>query len=522
MYTSFYKLNTDPFRLTPDSRFFFASNTHNRGLSYLRYAFHQHEGFVVITGAPGTGKTELMLNLISALPRHQVIVSKIVTANLHADDLLDLVAASFLPAPISPGKGLLLKKLEDFFVTQAGMGKQLLLLIDEAHNLSTKALIELSMLSNFQIDAKPVLQCFLMGQESLEQKLEQPELVHLKQRVIASTHLHHLDAQETQAYIEHRLGVAGWQGDPHFSDSAYALIHEYTSGVPRRINAACSRILLESYLEEKHSIDIDVVYKVIEELQEDSFATQNNLPQMSLTLDFSANAEAEQPGAEPTPQPVHATEQASAAAADKPAVAAETSNVIDMPALGVNKAALHSTHLNLAAAWPMTDADPLDSVAAEPGAETAPQLDSAAQGTVPSPIPNNVHALFVHPQQWQQQTTPITEDLVVALPEDELEEEPETNPIDMGELEAVIDAEEQSLMIDDLTREQHRHLDQLHSHAAKDVEPFNLRAFLEQFAMSNTGLVTSLTLLVILWWFLYGPGTGSTVQILNGIATLFH
>ena len=187
MYTSFYKLSTDPFRLTPDPRFFYASQTHNRGLSYLRYAFHQREGFVVITGAPGTGKTELMLNLISGLPREQVVLSKIVTANLHATDLLELVAASYLSPSVATGKGLLLKKLEDFFIAQIRIGKQILLLIDEAHNLSTKALIELSMLSNFQLDARPVLQCFLLGQEPLEQKLEQPELEHLKQRVIAST-----------------------------------------------------------------------------------------------------------------------------------------------------------------------------------------------------------------------------------------------------------------------------------------------------------------------------------------------
>ena len=163
MYESFYKLRHTPFRLTPDPHFFFASETHKRGLAYLRFAFYQREGFVSITGAPGTGKTELMLNLINELPKEKVTVAKIVTTNLDAENLLNLVAASFLIDPQNMSKGSLLKRLENFFVRQAQLGKQVLLLIDEAHNLSVDSLTELYMLENFQLDEKPLMQCFLMG-----------------------------------------------------------------------------------------------------------------------------------------------------------------------------------------------------------------------------------------------------------------------------------------------------------------------------------------------------------------------
>ena len=269
MYESFYNLHPTPFRLTPDPHFFFESDTHKRGLAYLRFAFYQEEGFVVITGAPGTGKTELMLNLISELPRHKVTLAKIVTSNLDADDLLDLVAASFLINPEHMSKGSLLKRLEDFFIHQAHHGKHVLLLIDEAHNLSVKSLIELSMLSNFQINEKPVMQCFLLGQEPLEEKLNAPELIHLKQRVLASTHLESLSQQETRDYINHRLNKSGWDNNPIIRDTAFALIHYYTKGVPRKINSLCNRVFLQSFLDDRHDIGADLVHQVIEELQEE-------------------------------------------------------------------------------------------------------------------------------------------------------------------------------------------------------------------------------------------------------------
>ncbi|WP_455207528.1 AAA family ATPase [Kaarinaea lacus] len=297
MYESFYNLHPTPFRLTPDPHFFYESDTHKRGLAYLRFAFYQEEGFVVITGAPGTGKTELMLNLVTELPRHKVTLAKIVTSNLDADDLLDLVAASFLIDPEHLSKGSLLKRLEDYFIHQARNGKHVLLMIDEAHNLSIKSLTELSMLSNFQIDEKPLMQCFLLGQDPLEEKLNIPELVHLKQRVLASTRLENLDQQETREYVMHRLLKSGWDNNPIIRDTAFALIYYYTQGIPRKINSLCNRVLLQSYLDDRHDIGADLVQQVIEELQEEVLghqtATDLKLVDAQLAIDASLTSFAE-------------------------------------------------------------------------------------------------------------------------------------------------------------------------------------------------------------------------------------
>jgi len=270
MYESFYRLRKTPFRLTPDPSFFFESRTHKRGAAYLCYAMQQGEGFVVITGKPGTGKTELMLNLIREFDDPHVVFAKIVSTNVNADDFLALVAASFGLSSEGLGKGILLKTLENFFIACARQDKQVFLLIDEAHNLSTTSLTELSMLSNFQLGEKAILRCFLLGQESLAKKLEKPKLAHLKQRVIASAHLDPMNEAETAEYIKHRLTLAGWRGDPRFHDDAYPLIYKFTGGIPRQINFFCHRLLLQGYIDELHKIDAGVVRGVIKELLEET------------------------------------------------------------------------------------------------------------------------------------------------------------------------------------------------------------------------------------------------------------
>ncbi|MGD8572120.1 MAG: AAA family ATPase [Gammaproteobacteria bacterium] len=285
MYDSFYHFQKSPFRLTPDPQFFFPSAAHSRGLAYLQYALYQGEGFVVISGSPGTGKTELMLNFMDRLPQGKVTAAKIVSSRLNDSDLLQLVASSFLPSIENVSKGTILKHLEKFFYAQAKSGRSLLLLIDEAHNLPVSSLTELGMLCNFQVDEKPVIQCFLMGHYALDQKLNHPQLAHLKQRVIISMHLESFSRQETQQYIEHRIRIAS-NGDldnkPRFTDRALSAIHHYSEGLPRRINAVCHRVLLEGYLEEKTEIDFKLVSKVIREMQEEAVVNTN-----AMDLDFA-------------------------------------------------------------------------------------------------------------------------------------------------------------------------------------------------------------------------------------------
>lgn len=269
MYTAFYKLSGKPFQLSPDPRFFFSSRGHKRAMSYLRYGLSQGEGFIVITGGIGTGKTTLVRNLFAELDTGSVVAAQLVTSQLEADDMLTMVVAAFGLDYEGMSKAVLIKRLEDFLASSTRAGKRVLLVVDEAQNLPAKTLEELRMLSNFQISDKPLLQSFLLGQEEFRATLQSPDLEQLRQRIIASCHLSALSPNETRHYVEHRLRVVGWQEDPRFADDAFAVMHELSGGVPRRVNILCDRLFLYGYLEGKHEFDASVVRQVGLELAEE-------------------------------------------------------------------------------------------------------------------------------------------------------------------------------------------------------------------------------------------------------------
>lgn len=267
MYENFYHLTEKPFHLNPDPRFFFGSTGHKRVLAYLSYGIRQGEGFIVVTGEIGAGKTTLIYTLLEELAQQQdLVIAHLATTQPDAGDLLSLVAAAFGLEHEGSTKATLLTRLEAFLLTQARANKRALLIVDEAQDLSREGLEVLRMLTNFQDDHKPLLQGFLIGQAEFRDTLRSRQLEQLRQRVIASCHLGPLDREEIQKYIEHRLTIAGWQGDPAFTPEAYTLIQDYTAGIPRRINTFCDRILLVGYLEEAHEITRDVVNTVILEL----------------------------------------------------------------------------------------------------------------------------------------------------------------------------------------------------------------------------------------------------------------
>jgi len=270
MYESFYGLQATPFRLTPDPGFFFASGMHQSAQAHLRYALNQGEGFVVVSGSPGTGKTVLMLSLLGEMDPERVITAKIVSTNIDADEMLELVAHSFGVTTQGGPRGALLKRLEEFFLGQAKLGKRIILFIDEAHHLSAGSISEVAKLANFQLDSLPIFQCFLLGQERLLDRLAEPRLRHVRQQVVASLALTPLPPKETKAYIEYRLSCAGWRGDPLFTPEAYEVIHRFTGGNPRQINVFCNRLLLRSYLEDIHRIDQRVVAQAAEEVLQET------------------------------------------------------------------------------------------------------------------------------------------------------------------------------------------------------------------------------------------------------------
>jgi general secretion pathway protein A len=268
MYETYYHLQARPFQLSPDPRFFFSSKSHRRAMAYLVYGAHQGEGFIVITGEIGAGKTMLANTLARKLASPRLVLAQVVSTNLDADDIVRMVAAAF-NVPQDNSKAVLLSRIEQFLLACSRQGRRALLVVDEAQNLPARSVEELRMLSNFMSADKPLLQTFLLGQPEFRRTLQNPEMEQLRQRVIASCHLGPMDGAETEAYITHRLQTVGWRGDPSFSADAFAAIHQFTGGIPRKINILCDRLLLLGRLDEKHAFTDKEVAQVIAELPQE-------------------------------------------------------------------------------------------------------------------------------------------------------------------------------------------------------------------------------------------------------------
>ena len=275
MYESFYNLRAKPFRLSPDPRLLFHSKVHSKALAYLRYGLQTGEGFVIITGGAGTGKTTLARLMLSKINKSTVIAVELVTSPLQSDDMLRLVAAALGLAHQDLPRSTLLRNIEMFLMARAREGKRVLLLVDEVQNLSCGALEELRMLSNFQVGEKALLQTFLLGQDEFHPVLQSAGMEQFRQRTIASFHLEPLGREEVQEYILHRLSLCGWQANPHFHDEVFDRIYEYTAGVPRRINKLCDRVLLHGSIEELHEISVQDVDLVIADEMQEMHATVN-------------------------------------------------------------------------------------------------------------------------------------------------------------------------------------------------------------------------------------------------------
>ncbi|MBL1264958.1 XrtA/PEP-CTERM system-associated ATPase [Candidatus Methylomicrobium oryzae] len=270
MYEGFYNLSKKPFQLNADTDFFFNSDVHRRALAYMRYGLKQGEGFVVIIGKPGTGKTILFKELLKSLNTEKLTIGIMVSSQVSADDLLKIISASFGLPYDNEDKSALLTRIHRFFMQQAREGKRTLMIVDEAQNLPKDSLEELRMLTNFELSGKPLFQIFLVGQPELRENLILPEMEQLRQRIVASYLLKPLNEEETKNYILFRLEKAGWKQMPQFEEDIFGVICNYTKGIPRRINTLCDRTLLFGYLEELKIIDSTTIAKVISEIEEES------------------------------------------------------------------------------------------------------------------------------------------------------------------------------------------------------------------------------------------------------------
>jgi general secretion pathway protein A len=262
MYESKFGLNGPPFQLNPDPAFYFDSRGHSNALSYLKFGVHQGEGFIVVTGEIGAGKTTLVRTLLEGLNSDEVVAAQVLNTQLESGELLQAILTAYGVAPQGTSKAQLLASLEAFLTSVAADGRRALLIVDEAQNLGREAIEELRMLSNFQLGNHALLQSFLIGQPELRKQLESPAMEQLRQRVIASCHLGPLGREETRSYIEHRLRHVGWTTSPGFDDAAFDAIFGWTGGIPRKINLLCNRLLLAAFLGDSTQITAPLVEEI--------------------------------------------------------------------------------------------------------------------------------------------------------------------------------------------------------------------------------------------------------------------
>ena len=284
MYSDHYGLSGQPFQLTPDARFWFESRTHRKAMAYLGFGLAQGEGFIVVTGEIGAGKSTLAAHLLATIDRSRLNVISLVSTQVEGDDILRLAAQGLGVATRGVEKAALLDQVERRLDEETRAGKRTLLVVDEAQNLPVSALEELRMLSNYQLRGRPLLQILLLGQPEFRDKLARPGLEQLRQRVVASHHLDEMGADEVEASVSHRLALVGWSGRPVFTAEAFAALHEVSGGIPRKLNQLANRVMLQAAVDDAATIDGSLIGAVAGELAGDTIAP--------------APAEAAAPGAE--------------------------------------------------------------------------------------------------------------------------------------------------------------------------------------------------------------------------------
>lgn len=318
MFDQYYGFSGRPFQLTPDPTFYFESITHRKALSYLGYGMAQGEGFIVITGEIGSGKSTMVAHLMKKVDPEQMTVGQVVTSNLDGSELVHLVAQSFGLDVAGQDKASALGAIEAFLHEEARDGRRCLLVVDEAQNLSFEALEELRMMSNFQLGSHPLLQQLLLGQPEFKQTLAQHDrLEQLRQRVIAAHHLTPMEVQEIAPYIEHRLELVGWKNNPSFDPKIFHEIHEASGGIPRRVNQIATRLLLMGAVEQRSRIDCPMLATVVEEMARDNRSEAAQAQESSFAK--PAATPSPQPAPQPplqsfSPPPAHAPTHASAGA----------------------------------------------------------------------------------------------------------------------------------------------------------------------------------------------------------------
>jgi general secretion pathway protein A len=313
MYMEHFGLTGQPFQLTPDARFWFDSRTHKKAMAYLGYGLAQGEGFIVVTGEIGAGKSTLVAHLMANIDRARLNAISLVSTQVEGDDMLRLVAQGLGVDTRAVEKARLLDAVEQRLEEEMRAGKRTLLVVDEAQNLPVSALEELRMLSNFQVGGRALIQTVLLGQPEFRDKLAGPGLEQLRQRVIASHHLDAMGADEVDAYLRHRLTRVDWQGNPEFSADAIGEIHRLSGGIPRRVNQLAHRLMLQSALEGSERIGAAAVAAVAADMGADAEPAAAAPAEKVLPLRAARLAAVPHSEPAPAPQPDPALERRIAA-----------------------------------------------------------------------------------------------------------------------------------------------------------------------------------------------------------------
>jgi general secretion pathway protein A len=266
MYLELFKLQELPFRLTPDPAFLYLSKHHARAKAYMESTIWFTDGFVVITGEIGSGKTTLIETFLKELEK-DVVVAQINQTQVSAIEFLQTLLVQFGFQPFRMKKAELLATLNEFLIEQYANGRRVLLIVDEAQNLSNKVLEEIRLLSGVETTKEKVLRIILAGQPELNDKLNSPSLVQLAQRIRLRFHLTALSKADTEAYIQHRLEVAGSQGRTIFQPDTFPIIYRYTGGIPRLVNTLCDTAMMSAFARDRDIVTAEDLHAAIEELQ---------------------------------------------------------------------------------------------------------------------------------------------------------------------------------------------------------------------------------------------------------------
>jgi len=268
VYLEFYGLKQSPFDITPNPRFLFHSTKHQEAFNHLLYGIRERKGFVQLTGEVGAGKTTLCRALLEQLDGH-FSTALILNPVLSGDELMKAIATEYGLDVKGKDRLETMATIRDYLLRQTLAGKETVLIVDEAQNLTEELLEQVRLISNIETDDRKLLQIVLMGQPELRERLNSHKLRQLRQRITVRYHLNPLSRAEVGQYIRHRLALAGSQGKPTFTAPAVWRVYKYSKGIPRLVNALCDKALLAGFVERSHRINYRLVGRAIRELEGD-------------------------------------------------------------------------------------------------------------------------------------------------------------------------------------------------------------------------------------------------------------